>query len=110
MSARSLCRHFPDGSNWNFFISSRCLPRPPGTMPVVAITAADGALIDSRLAAGDVNLTWTNGTVSPSNPTGNLISSFSSYGLSPDLSLKPDIGAPGGSIYSTYPIEKGSYN
>jgi len=91
------------------YLSPTVAGSPPITIPVVAITAADGALIDSRLAAGDVYLTWTNGTVSPSNPTGNLISSFSSYGLSPDLSLKPDIGAPGGSIYSTYPIEKGSY-
>ncbi len=41
------------------------------------------------------------------NPTANLISSFSSYGLAPDLSLKPDIGAPGGSINSTYPLELG---
>ncbi len=43
------------------------------------------------------------------NPTGGLISSFSSYGLEAELDLKPDIGAPGGSIRSTYPIEAGSY-
>jgi minor extracellular serine protease Vpr len=43
------------------------------------------------------------------NPTGGLISSFSSYGLSPDLALKPDIGAPGGLIRSTYPLEGGAY-
>jgi len=47
--------------------------------------------------------------VSIVNPTGNLISSFSSYGLSPDLALKPDIGAPGGLVYSTYPLEQGRY-
>jgi minor extracellular serine protease Vpr len=47
--------------------------------------------------------------VSAPNPTGGLISSFSSYGLSPDLALKPDIGAPGGNIYSTYPLEGGGY-
>jgi minor extracellular serine protease Vpr len=77
------------------------------TIPVVAITAGEGALIDSRLAGGAVTMTWTTGTVSLANPTGNLISSFSSYGLSPDLALKPDIGAPGGSINSTYPLELG---
>jgi hypothetical protein len=38
-----------------------------------------------------------------------LISSFSSYGLSPDLAIKPDIGAPGGSIYSTLPVEQGGH-
>lgn len=34
-------------------------------------------------------------------PTAGTISSFSSWGLGPDLSLKPDLSAPGGQIYST---------
>ncbi|HEX4744526.1 MAG TPA: S8 family serine peptidase, partial [Candidatus Limnocylindria bacterium] len=38
-----------------------------------------------------------------------LISSFSSYGLTAELMLKPDIGAPGGLIRSTWPVEQGSY-
>jgi hypothetical protein len=54
-------------------------------------------------------MTWTNQLGTFPNPTAGLISSFSSYGLSPDLALKPDIGAPGGLIRSTYPIELGSY-
>lgn len=82
---------------------------PAITIPVVFITAANGALINGRIASGGVDLTWGTQTVSAPDPTGNLISSFSSYGLSPDLALKPDIGAPGGNIYSTYPIELGSY-
>ncbi len=82
---------------------------PPITIPVVAISYDEGNLIDSRLAAGPVTMTWTEQTGSFPNPTGGLISSFSSYGLAPDLSLKPDIGAPGGSIYSTYPLELGGY-
>lgn len=77
------------------------------TIPVVAITAAEGALIDSRLNSGPVTMTWTSSQVSVQNPSGRLISSFSSYGLSPDLTLKPDIGAPGGNINSTYPLEAG---
>ena len=79
------------------------------TIPVVAISAVDGNALDSRLAAGAVDLTWTSDTVSQPNAGPNLISSFSSYGLAPDLSLKPDIGAPGGAIRSTYPVEAGSY-
>lgn len=82
---------------------------PALSIPVVGITAANGAVINSRLAAGSVDLTWGTGTVSTADPNGGLISSFSSYGLSPDLVVKPDIGAPGGNIYSTYPIELGSY-
>jgi hypothetical protein len=54
-------------------------------------------------------MTWTDQLTSTPNPTGGLISGFSSFGLAADLSLKPDIGAPGGSIYSTVPIELGSY-
>jgi hypothetical protein len=37
------------------------------------------------------------------NPTGNLLSNFSSYGLTAELELKPNLGAPGGLIRSTYP-------
>jgi subtilisin family serine protease len=82
---------------------------PPITIPVVSITAADGVLINNRLAGGPVSMTWTPNAVVFPNPTGNLISSFSSYGLAPDLSLKPNIGAPGGFIYSTYPLEQGGF-
>ncbi|HNK63199.1 MAG TPA: S8 family serine peptidase [Anaerolineales bacterium] len=81
----------------------------PITIPVVAITQADGALINSRLDAGSVDLTWGTETFTVPSTTGGLISSFSSYGLSPDLALKPDIGAPGGNIWSTYPLEEGGY-
>ncbi|MDH7488984.1 MAG: S8 family serine peptidase [Anaerolineae bacterium] len=82
---------------------------PPIAIPVVAISDTEGVLINNRLAAGPVYMTWTDEVGSFPNPTGGLISSFSSYGLSPDLALKPDLGAPGGSIYSTYPLEKGGY-
>ncbi len=84
---------------------------PPITIPVVTISDTEGVLIDSRLAVGPVDLTWTGSVQSFPAPasTAGLISSFSSYGLSPDLELKPDIGAPGGNIYSTYPLEFGGY-
>jgi subtilisin family serine protease len=82
---------------------------PAITIPVVAISDAEGVLINNRLAAGPVDLTWTDQYGTFVNPTGGLISSFSSYGLSPDLALKPDIAAPGGLIRSTYPLESGGY-
>ena len=82
---------------------------PPITIPVVAISDTEGVLIDSRLAVGPVDMTWTDQLDSFPAPNAGLISSFSSYGLPPDLSLKPDIGAPGGNIYSTYPLELGGY-
>ena len=43
------------------------------------------------------------------NPSGGLLSSFTSYGMTAELDLKPDIAAPGGLIRSTYPLEKGGY-
>jgi subtilisin family serine protease len=78
-----------------------------GVTPVVGISGEDGFFI--RAQETPVFMTWTDQMASFPSPTGGLISSFSSYGLAPDLSLKPDIGAPGGNIYSTYPLEKGGY-
>lgn len=81
----------------------------PITIPVVAITATNGALIDGRIAAGTTMMTWTDAIITVPSSSGNLISTTSSWGLSPELALKPDLGAPGGNIYSTYPIELGRY-
>lgn len=82
---------------------------PPVTIPVVGISDSDGALIDARLESGgpdSITIEWTSESSSfPNLPNGGLISSFSSYGPSPDLAIKPDIGAPGGAIRSTYPLD-----
>ncbi|HEX5718726.1 MAG TPA: S8 family serine peptidase [Thermoanaerobaculia bacterium] len=82
---------------------------PAITIPVVSVSQASGNLIDGRLASGAVSLTWTGNFVSEPNLTGNTISAFSSYGLSPTLDIKPDIGAPGGLIFSTIPLELGGH-
>ena len=69
------------------------------------ISFADGEAIREALAAGqDVSLEFSGELLLTDNPTGGQLSSFSAYGLSPDLTLKPDIGAPGGAIYSTVPL------
>jgi subtilisin family serine protease len=78
-----------------------------GPEPVVGISLEDGNFL--RAQATPLMMTWTDQQGSFPSPTGGLISSFSSYGLSPDLALKPDIGAPGGNIYSSYPLELGGY-
>jgi subtilisin family serine protease len=77
-----------------------------GTTPVVGISLEDGTYIRTLI---EPTWTWTDLLDQFPSPTAGLISSFSSYGLSPDLAVKPDIGAPGGNIYSTYPVELGSY-
>lgn len=82
---------------------------PAITIPVVAVSDAEGVAINNAINSEPQTLNWSDQTGVFTNPTGGLISSFSSYGLSPDLALKPDIGAPGGLIRSTYPLELGGY-
>lgn len=83
---------------------------PPNvTIPTVSISAADGVLLDGRLAAGPVSITWTGDAAYSPNATAYTTSGFSSYGLSPTLDVKPDITAPGGAIYSTIPLERGAH-
>jgi hypothetical protein len=79
----------------------------PVAIATVSVSQDDGLFIRSQVAP--VMMTWTDQMDSFPSPTGGLISSFSAYGLAPDLSLKPDIGAPGGSIFSTYVMEKSNY-
>lgn len=81
---------------------------PAITIPVVAITAAQGATLDGLIASGPTTLNWTAEYVDWPYGTGGLISGFSSFGLTADLSLKPNIGAPGGGILSAYPLEAGA--
>jgi len=69
----------------------------------VSISGLDGAFIKSLIGTPpEPFITWTDEFVTDANPTGFLASAFSSYGLAPDLTLKPDIAAPGGFITSTY--------
>lgn len=82
-------------------------PLSDPTIPVVGISLADGAFIKAQTPP--IMMSWTDQMDIFPSPTGGLISSFSSYGLSPDLAVKPDIGAPGGNIYSSYPLELGGY-
>lgn len=81
---------------------------PPISIPVVAITAAQGATLDGLIAGGSTTLNWTAEYVDWPYGTGGLISGFSSFGLAADLSLKPNVGAPGGGILSAYPLEAGA--
>jgi minor extracellular serine protease Vpr len=82
---------------------------PAITIPVVAVSDAEGVTINDRIDAGPVDLIWSDETLVSENPTGGLISGFSSYGMTAELDLKPDIGAPGGLIRAPYPLESGAY-
>ena len=96
-------------NNTDGLISPTVAGSPAITVPVVSISQADGVALYNQIAGGGSAVNWLPGVGSFPNPTGGLISSFSSWGLSPDLALKPNLGAPGGLIYSTYPLEQGGY-
>ncbi|KAF5243406.1 hypothetical protein FANTH_8228 [Fusarium anthophilum] len=46
---------------------------------------------------------------SKNNVTGGAVSTYSSWGPTWELDVKPQFGSPGGNILSTYPLKKGGY-
>ena len=56
-------------------------------------------------------MTWTATGSYVAQSTAGLISSFSSWGPTAELGLKPDLSAPGGLIRSTWPVQQfGGHN
>ncbi|WP_100445178.1 S8 family serine peptidase [Glycomyces xiaoerkulensis] len=79
-------------------------------VPLVAVTDTDGEDLRDLAAIGaEPVLEFTGATVLVDLPRGGLASDFSSYGPSPDLGFKPDLSAPGGGIWSTFPVDEGSH-
>ena len=77
------------------------------TIPVVAINAADGATLSGRIAAGGATMSWTDQSEFFDNTdTSGRSSAFSSWGAASDLTMKPDLTAPGGDIRSTWPHQQ----
>ena len=68
-------------------------------VPAAFISQADG---EAMLAAADHHLSVAPGKVIAPNSKYSM-SSFSSWGVTPDLRLKPEVAAPGGNIYSSVP-------
>lgn len=77
-------------------------------IPCAAITMSDGAYLRACLEE-DPGLTVTigEGETLVASDVGYQMSDFSSWGVAPDLTLEPDITAPGGNIYST--LDGGNY-
>lgn len=68
-------------------------------LPSAFISQADGKYLVG-LAEGQRKLTVSATSGSVDNPTSGEMSDFSSWGVTPELTLKPDITAPGGNIKS----------
>lgn len=72
-----------------------------GLLPTVAVTKESGKLLkDAEVKTVKISEEYCGRLP---NPVGGQMSSFSSVGVSPDLSMKPEITAPGGNVYSTLP-------
>lgn len=68
-------------------------------------------LVSQFVAGVPITITFpqTDGSTNFPDPTGGLISSFTSYGPSNDFFFKPAIAAPGGTILSTLPVPLGAF-
>ncbi|MDN3242058.1 S8 family serine peptidase [Glycomyces tritici] len=81
-----------------------------GPVPALAVTDTDGTDLHDLATIGKAPvLEFSGETVLVELPRGGFASSFTAYGPAPDLSFKPDLTAPGGGIWSTIPVEDGSY-
>ncbi|MEG1139410.1 MAG: S8 family serine peptidase [Lachnospiraceae bacterium] len=76
------------------------------TLPCVSIQLSDGKYLERMAEAGKTRCMVSKKSTFFSRPK-NVMSSFSSWGVTPDLQLKPEITAPGGNIYSA--TDKGTY-
>ena len=78
------------------------------TTPAAAITLADGSYIVSAVASNpNFTISFPAGVEGFPTDLAYTMSDFSSVGPAPDLTLAPDITAPGGNIYST--VDNGEY-
>lgn len=76
-------------------------------IPAAFISLADGeymAALEEKIVTINADRKWGV------NSTAYLMSDFSSLGCTPDLKIKPEITAPGGSIFSAVPNEYGEYD
>ena len=80
--------------------------KPAPHIPVIGITQAEGKKLEAAVAAGSASIEWTPDEINVPDPNAGAISTFSAYGLSADLTTKPDVMAPGGNIYAAVPISK----
>lgn len=79
-----------------------------GILPNVFVSLEDGAYMVEQAGDSGVGTLTVNSEQRPfESENGGLASDFSSWGVSPDLQLQPDVSAPGGNIYSS--ITDGKY-
>ncbi|MCF6138781.1 S8 family serine peptidase [Pseudalkalibacillus berkeleyi] len=76
-------------------------------IPQLFILKEDGDVLHAALEEGKkVELAFKGEKVTALNPDNNKLSSFTSWGVTPNLDFKPEITAPGGNILSTLNDDK----
>jgi uncharacterized repeat protein (TIGR01451 family) len=77
-------------------------------IPAVHISLADGNVLKAWLASGDDHMAVIDGyTLDYSPENGDIMADFSSRGAAPVDVIKPDIAAPGVSIWAAYRAQPG---
>ncbi|QIK68843.1 S8 family serine peptidase [Erysipelothrix sp. HDW6C] len=76
-------------------------------IPAGFISKEDGEFLAAQ-ATKEMTIFQTDVPIE-NNATGGQPSSFSSMGTTNELRIKPELAAPGGNIYSTYPSQTGTY-
>ncbi|KAG8754498.1 hypothetical protein FRC11_006619, partial [Ceratobasidium sp. 423] len=77
--------------------------------PGALISQKDGLFLLQEAISNKYTISFPDSPSTGANPSGGLMSSFSTYGPSHDMHLKPAISAPGGAILSTIPLALGSW-
>lgn len=71
------------------------------TIPAVFIGYNGGTKLNALIATGENKIQFNGEKLSVGNPNSGKMSDFTSWGTTPNLDFKPELTAPGGSIYST---------
>ncbi|KAF9277434.1 hypothetical protein BGZ68_009307 [Mortierella alpina] len=84
------------------------------TIKVRTVTLEDGEYLlrmikEMKKETEGIKLIAGDGPKRVANPNSGYLSLFSSMGPDSELNSKPDVAAPGGQIWSTFPIKLGSY-
>ncbi|KAJ1303089.1 hypothetical protein OPQ81_011290 [Rhizoctonia solani] len=80
-----------------------------GNATAALITQKDGIYLVQQAIPANETISFTNTPWDYPVVGGGLVNSFSTYGPTNDMYLKPQISAPGGKVLSTYPVQLGSY-
>ncbi|KAK9760330.1 hypothetical protein K7432_015759 [Basidiobolus ranarum] len=83
---------------------------PSLKIPLMGLQVSDAAYLNDLFTKNkNLSITFDTEHKLYENPNGGKLSSFTAWGPDFELNFKPDVGAPGGLIYSTFLIAKGSY-